>query len=159
MSEPQPYPLQIQLSSSSQITAYALLPSPQPPPRQPAPLPGSLCEQCLDAPATQLQPAPWGGDMGVCEECAGKPPGEQVQPAGIDVESRERTCLISEQTLLRGIALHLEAPGVPRSFREMIAMPALRLSRCETMLDDRIQTPHGQPCACGQVRFVYQPDA
>ena len=32
---------------------------------------GHLCEQCLDAPATLLQPAPWGGEMGVCTPCAG----------------------------------------------------------------------------------------
>ena len=32
---------------------------------------GHLCEQCLDAPATLLQPAPWGGEMGVCTLCAG----------------------------------------------------------------------------------------
>jgi hypothetical protein len=34
-------------------------------------LAGHLCEQCLDAPATLLQPAPWGGEMGVCAACAG----------------------------------------------------------------------------------------
>ena len=38
----------------------------------PAPLPGYLCEVCLDAPAAQLQPAPWGGTMGVCAVCMGK---------------------------------------------------------------------------------------
>ena len=30
------------------------------------PAPGYLCEVCLDAPAVQLQPAPWGGEMGGC---------------------------------------------------------------------------------------------
>jgi hypothetical protein len=29
-------------------------------------LPGYLCEACLDAPAVQVQAAPWGGEMGVC---------------------------------------------------------------------------------------------
>jgi hypothetical protein len=33
-------------------------------------LAGHLCEQCLDAPAVRLMPAPWGGEMGVCGECA-----------------------------------------------------------------------------------------
>lgn len=33
-------------------------------------LPGHLCEQCLDAPAVHLQPAPWGGERGVCAACA-----------------------------------------------------------------------------------------
>lgn len=32
--------------------------------------PGFLCEQCLDAPATQTCAAPWGGEMGVCAACA-----------------------------------------------------------------------------------------
>jgi hypothetical protein len=33
------------------------------------PLPGHLCEQCLDAPAVLVVPAPWGGDMGICAPC------------------------------------------------------------------------------------------
>ena len=32
----------------------------------PTPLPGHLCEQCLDAPAVLVVPAPEGGDMGIC---------------------------------------------------------------------------------------------
>jgi hypothetical protein len=35
------------------------------------PLPGYLCELCLDAPAVHLHPALWGGEMGVCEDCRG----------------------------------------------------------------------------------------
>ncbi len=35
-------------------------------------LPGHLCELCLDAPAVRLQPAPWGGEMGVCRTCPGQ---------------------------------------------------------------------------------------
>ncbi len=37
----------------------------------PAPLPGCLCETCLDAPAIAVVPAPWGGEMGVCARCQG----------------------------------------------------------------------------------------
>ena len=33
------------------------------------PIPGHLCEQCLDAPAVVLVSAPWGGQMGVCDQC------------------------------------------------------------------------------------------
>ena len=33
------------------------------------PLPGHLCEQCLDAPAVLVVPAPEGGDMGICTAC------------------------------------------------------------------------------------------
>ena len=32
-------------------------------------LPGYLCERCQDALAVQWQPAPWGGEMGVCPAC------------------------------------------------------------------------------------------
>jgi len=34
------------------------------------PLPGYLCEQCQDAPAVLLQPAPGGGERGVCTACS-----------------------------------------------------------------------------------------
>ena len=34
-----------------------------------APLPGYLCEACLDAPAIALVPAPGGGEMGLCQPC------------------------------------------------------------------------------------------
>ena len=47
------------------------LQAPPPPPAcalPPCP-PGHLCEVCCDAPAVGLQPAPWGGEMGVCEAC------------------------------------------------------------------------------------------
>lgn len=43
--------------------------NPAEPQHQTEPLPGYLCEQCLDAPATRMQPAPWGGEMGVCRTC------------------------------------------------------------------------------------------
>lgn len=33
------------------------------------PLPGFVCEACFDAPAVGLVPAPWGGEMGVCDAC------------------------------------------------------------------------------------------
>ena len=38
-------------------------------PPAPTPLPGHLCEQCLDAPAVLVVPAPEGGDMGICAAC------------------------------------------------------------------------------------------
>ena len=40
------------------------------------PLVGHICERCLDAPALLVQPAPWGGKMGVCAAC------QQETPAG-----------------------------------------------------------------------------
>jgi len=39
------------------------------PAETPAPLPGYLCETCLDAPAITVVPAPWGGEMGLCQAC------------------------------------------------------------------------------------------
>src|SRR2546427_6027294 len=38
-------------------------------PPAPPPLPGHLCEQCLDAPAVLVVPTPGGGDMGICAAC------------------------------------------------------------------------------------------
>ena len=38
-------------------------------PPAPTPLPGHLCEECLDAPAVLVVPAPGGGDMGICADC------------------------------------------------------------------------------------------
>jgi hypothetical protein len=75
MSEPMRDPMRRQLTSRRRFTAYALLPGVQSP-RTETPIPGHLCEVCLDAPATRLQPAPWGGEMGVCEACAA--PGAQT---------------------------------------------------------------------------------
>ena len=47
------------------------------------PLPGYLCEACLDAPAIALVPAPWGGEMGVCRACQWR------QGVGKDEETRD----------------------------------------------------------------------
>jgi hypothetical protein len=69
VSEPMSDPMRRQLTSGRRITAAALLPW-EPRPSDEPPIPGHLCEVCLDAPATCLQPAPWGGEMGVCEACA-----------------------------------------------------------------------------------------
>jgi hypothetical protein len=43
------------------------------------PLVGSLCERCLDAPALLVQPAPWGGEMGVCAACQQEPPADNAE--------------------------------------------------------------------------------
>jgi hypothetical protein len=59
-----------QLTSRRCTTTAALLPEARSP-RNETPIPGHLCEVCQDAPAVALQPAPWGGEMGVCEACQG----------------------------------------------------------------------------------------
>ena len=37
---------------------------------------GHICEHCFDAPAVLVQPAPWGGEMGVCAACQLAPPAD-----------------------------------------------------------------------------------
>jgi hypothetical protein len=69
MSEPMSDPIRRQLTSGQRITPAALLPGAQRASTETS-IPGHLCESCLDAPATRLQPAPWGGEMGICEACA-----------------------------------------------------------------------------------------
>jgi hypothetical protein len=44
------------------------------------PLVGYLCERCLDAPALLVQPAPWGGEMGVCAACQQEPAADDAEP-------------------------------------------------------------------------------
>jgi hypothetical protein len=47
-----------------------------------APLPGYLCEACLDAPAVTLVPAPGGGELALCQAC------QQHQAATRDTSER-----------------------------------------------------------------------
>ena len=42
---------------------------------------GHICERCLDAPALLVQPAPWGGEMGVCAACQQEPPTGDEEPS------------------------------------------------------------------------------
>jgi hypothetical protein len=44
------------------------------------PLVGHICECCLDAPALLVQPAPWGGEMGVCAACQQETPAGDADP-------------------------------------------------------------------------------
>jgi hypothetical protein len=39
---------------------------------------GYICEHCFDAPAVLVQPAPWGGEMGVCAACQQAPPADDA---------------------------------------------------------------------------------
>jgi hypothetical protein len=70
MSEPTIDPRRLQRPSGRRVPAYIMLPGVQRANTEP-PIPGHLCEVCLDAPAVHLRPAPWGGEMGVCETCQG----------------------------------------------------------------------------------------
>jgi len=60
-------PIHLQRTSGRRITASALLLATKSP-RKELPLPSHLCEVCLDVPAIRRMPAPWGGDMGVCQD-------------------------------------------------------------------------------------------
>jgi hypothetical protein len=70
MSEPRGGPMCRQRTSGQCHPTPALLPA-APQASYTTPLPGHLCEQCLDAPAVTVMAAPWGGEMGVCAACAG----------------------------------------------------------------------------------------
>jgi hypothetical protein len=48
--------------------------------RSPTRLVGHICEHCLDAPALLVQPAPWGGEMGVCGACYQDPTPDDTEP-------------------------------------------------------------------------------
>jgi len=77
--------------TSGQRSIVALLPEAQRS-RHASPMPGHLCEVCLDAPAVAFVPAPWGGEMGSCAACAGLPPAEPAAP-----QNAEPACLICTQ--------------------------------------------------------------
>jgi hypothetical protein len=82
MSEPMRAPMRRQLTSGRRITPVALLPRAQSASPETS-IPGHLCEVCLEAPAACLQPAPWGGEMGVCAACAGLPPARPAAPRDV----------------------------------------------------------------------------
>jgi hypothetical protein len=82
MSEPMRAPMRRQRTSGRRITPAALLPEALRPSTE-SPMPGHLCEICLDAPAVTVVPAPWGGEMGVCAACAGLPPAEPAAPRAV----------------------------------------------------------------------------
>ena len=55
--------------------------TPSAPGGTPTPLPGYLCESCLETPAVALVPAPGGGERGLCRTC------QQHQAAARDEEA------------------------------------------------------------------------
>jgi len=69
MNEPMRDPMRQQLMRKRRLLAGGVL-SWEQQLRDTPPIPGHLCEVCLDAPATRLQPAPDGGEIGICEACA-----------------------------------------------------------------------------------------
>jgi len=79
MKKPHIQPVPLALTRGRRLTGSALLPAFQPAAPE-TPLPGYLCEVCQDAPAGAFVPAPWGGEMGICEACGGFPPAAPPAP-------------------------------------------------------------------------------
>lgn len=82
------------------------------PPALPALPPGSICETCWDQPATNLLPAPWGGEMGVCVWCAkgeGEEASDDAEPsAGVTMDEVR----MIEQALCVAARQENEAPMI-----------------------------------------------
>jgi len=108
-------------------------------PPAPTPLPGHLCEQCLDAPAVLVVPAPGGGDMGICTDC---------QQAAAIATLPVLTAATGQQTLWHPIrdadrlAAYRAAAGVP--------LPAW-WDRC-------VATAPARVCPCGSYRLHWGDD-
>jgi len=96
----------------------------QDPPPAPA-LPGHLCEVCLDAPAVQLQPAPWGGAMGMCAACAGGPP---VPPPMTEAQWTQLDHALTQRYLAHRYAVHQEH-SLPCGYCR--SLESLRLGLCD----------------------------
>lgn len=108
-------------------------------PPAPPPLPGYLCEQCLDAPAVLVVPAPEGGDMGICAAC---------QQAAAVAALPVLTAAAGQQTLWHPIhdadrlAAYRAAAGMP--------LPAW-WDRC-------VATAPARVCPCGSYRLRWGED-
>src|SRR5262245_13049367 len=111
---------------------YLALPagSPPRPTTTPAAIPGHLCEQCLDAPASVFAPAPWGGEMGVCDAC---------HQASVSAALPLLTARQGQQTLWHTI----DDPARLVAYRAASATPLPAWwDRCVTMAPARV-------CVCG----------
>ena len=103
------------------------------------PIPGHLCEQCLDAPAVVLVSAPWGGQMGVCDQC---------QQARVVAALPVLTAREGQQTIWHtiGDSDHL---ATYRATAE-IPLPAW-WDRCVSAAPARV-------CVCGSYRLIWGED-
>ena len=108
-------------------------------PPAPPPLPGYLFEQCLDARAVLVVPAPEGGDMGICAAC---------QQAAAVAALPVLTAAAGQQTLWHPIhdadrlAAYRAAAGMP--------LPAW-WDRC-------VATAPARVCPCGSYRLRWGED-
>ena len=107
-------------------------------PPEPPPLPGYLCEQCLDAPAVLVVPAPGGGDMGICAAC---------QQATAVATLPVLTAAAGQQTLWHPIR---DADRLAASRAAAGPLPAW-WDRCIATAPDRV-------CPCGSYRLRWGED-
>ena len=103
------------------------------------PLPGHLCEQCLDAPAVVVVPAPWGGDMGVCNTCHQAP-----AVAALPILTAEE----GQQTIWHTI----RDPERLAAYRVAATVPL------PAWWDRCVSTARARVCACGSYRLRWGED-
>ena len=101
----------------------------------PTPLPGHLCEECLDAPAVLVVPAPGGGDMGICADC---------QQAAAIATLPVLTAATGQQTLWHPIR---DADRLA-AYRAAVGPLPAWWDRCVATAPTRVC-----PCGCYQLRW------
>jgi len=104
------------------------------------PLPGHLCEQCLDAPAVVIVPAPWGGDMGICDAC---------HQASAVAALPALTAAEGQRTLWHTI----HDPDRLAAYRAAATVPL------PAWWDRCVSTAPARVCACGSYRLIWGEDA
>lgn len=100
------------------------------------PLPGFVCEQCLDAPAVVLVPAPWGGEMGVCDQC------HQA----------------SAVAALPALAAHEGQQTIWHTIHDperLVAYRATAASPLPVWWDRCVSTAPARVCVCGSYRLIW----
>ncbi len=108
-------------------------------PPGPQPLPGHLCEQCLDAPAVVVVPAPWGGEMGGCDACRQVP-----AVAALPILTAEE----GQQTIWHTI----RDPERLAAYRVAATVPL------PAWWDRCVSTAPARVCACGSYRLRWGED-
>ena len=107
-------------------------------PSAPTPLPGHLCEACLDAPAVLVVPAPGGGDMGICAAC---------QQAAAIATLPVLTAAAGQQTLWH-----------PIRDADRLAVYRAAAGPLPAWWDRCISTAPARVCPCGSYRLRWHED-
>jgi hypothetical protein len=102
------------------------------------PLPGHLCEECLDAPAVLVVPAPEGGDMGICAAC---------QQAAAVAALPVLTAAAGQQTLWH-----------PIRDADRLAAYRAAVGPLPTWWDRCVATAPARVCPCGSYRLRWGED-